>query len=943
MNKKLLTISAMFTVAVALPVAAQQSRDDFAANRAVCADNYLAYPDPVGVTYTAPPRGYQPVYISHYGRHGSRWLIGRTAYEKAYDVLREASDAGQLTPLGFRLMQSLDTLRHYAQGRDGELTPLGHRQHQGIGRRMYGNFPQLFNGKGKVEVRSSTVIRCILSMTNCINELKSLSPSLRFDIDAAANDMAFINNRDKLNDIKPFRPAGPAGSMHSDAATQPSPRFTPDRFLNSIFASESYWRNHIKHPTRFAIDDVWKIYADMQSLEPWQRVDLNGYFTDEELYAIWIKRNADWYQSHGPSTQEADSKQMMRQNRLLRNIVEKADSCLAMIKGNAKEPVTASLRFGHEVVVMPLVCSLNLNGFGTHYANTDMLEQNGWYSYRMFPMASNVQIVFYQNPKAKDSSDDATLVKVMLNEREATMPQLTPVHGGVYYRWSDLRNYMLQRVAAAEQKKSIVILFENDVHCGIDGYAQMRGLADAIERSDTASVALVSMGDYLQGALAGAISGGQYIVDIMRKMHYDAITLGNHEFDYGTEHMIELLTKVDAPVVSSNFFKYGDSKPVYAPYIIKEYGDKRIAFIGTTTPETMRSERYAFYDANDRQTYDLRTDSVYAYVQRAADEARREGADYVIVMSHLGEEVRSTGVTSHRLAAATRGIDVILDGHTHAVIPCDTVMNLDNKPVPVTQTGTQFANIGKLVITPDGKFSVSLIPTKDIPYTNAAVTATVDSIKALMSTVTSRPIATLPFPLSVHESDGSGWIVRHNTAAIGDLVADAMRQEMNADIGIINGGGLRNGLPQGNLTYGDIVSVQPFDNHLCLIEATGAQILSMLTKCTQKCPEYDGSFPHVSGMKYTVHSKTDRVTDVSILNRKTGRYEKLNPAHTYTIGLNDYYQGGGFYSTLKQCRLIKSSTKLSRDALADYLEHTLNGKVGDTYRTPQGRVTVIDD
>ena len=89
---------------------------------------------------------------------------------------------------------------------------------------------------------------------------------------------------------------------------------------------------------------------------------------------------------------------MMRQNRLLRNIVEKADSCLAMIKGNAKEPVTASLRFGHEVVVMPLVCSLNLNGFGTHYANTDMLEQNGWYSYRMFPMASNVQIVFYLAP-----------------------------------------------------------------------------------------------------------------------------------------------------------------------------------------------------------------------------------------------------------------------------------------------------------------------------------------------------------------------------------------------------------------------------------------------------------------------------------------------------------------------------------------------------------------
>ena len=128
---------------------------------------------------------------------------------------------------------------------------------------------------------------------------------------------------------------------------------------------------------------------------------------------------------------------MLRQRHLLRNIVEKADSCLALADDPAKSHVTASLRFGHEVVVMPTVCMLNLNGYGARYDNLEQLEQNEWYSYRIFPMASNIQIVFYRKPGAD------ILVKVLLNEREATMPQLTPVYGSVYYKWSDLRKYCL--------------------------------------------------------------------------------------------------------------------------------------------------------------------------------------------------------------------------------------------------------------------------------------------------------------------------------------------------------------------------------------------------------------------------------------------------------------------------------------------------------------------
>ena len=500
----------------------------------------------------------------------------------------------------------------------------------------------------------------------------------------------------------------------------------------------------------------------------------------------------------------------------------------------------------------------------------------------------------------------------------------------------------LLAVTVAAKEKSIVILYENDVHCAIDGYASMCGLRDAIAEGDTCYVGIVSAGDFLQGALPGAISHGQYIADIMRHIDYDAVTLGNHEFDYGVPRMLEMMAQTGAPVVCANFFVFGGKSPVYQPYVIRQYGKKRIAFVGVTTPESMRAESYAFVDQHDRKIYDLRTADVYRLVQEATDKARSEGADYVVVLSHLGEKDCSTGITSHGMIASTRGIDAVLDGHTHSVIPSDYVANIDGKLIPISQTGTQFENVGKLLITADGHFSTSLVATKEHTYTSPSLTAVTDSIKTLMDAVTGRTVAMLSQPLPVMNSDQT-WKVRYQETGIGNLVADAFRTEMNADIGIINGGGLRNGLPAGTVNYGDIVSVQPFDNHMCLISATGSQIMAMLTKCTKKCPSADGSFPHVSGMRYTIHTATHRVSDVMVLDRASGKYIPLQPERKYTLGVNDYYANGGFYSTLKDCALLRSDTKLGRDIMADYMEKTLNGKVGEEYGKPQGRITIIDD
>lgn len=492
------------------------------------------------------------------------------------------------------------------------------------------------------------------------------------------------------------------------------------------------------------------------------------------------------------------------------------------------------------------------------------------------------------------------------------------------------------------QRKSIVILYENDVHCAIEGYAQLAGLRDAIMQSDTAWTAVVSSGDYLQGEMYGALSEGQYIIDVMRQVGYDAVTLGNHEFDYGVKRMQELLPQLKAPIVCANFFKTGASTPCYAPYAICRYGDKRIAFVGVVTPETMESERFSFYDTNDSLLYDLRPKDVSLLVQAAVDKARGEGADYVVVLSHLGEQQPKIGITSHQLVAATRGIDAVLDGHTHSVISCDKVTNLDGKAVPITQTGTQFANVGKLVITADGNITTTLIPTQDITYSSPTVKAAIDSIYAEQKDIISRKLCHSDYLLNINDANGDN-LVRRAETNLGDLVTDAYRHVMQAEIGCYNAGGIRKGINAGTITYGDAVNALPFDNHMAKIEATGADILAMLKRCTANLPETDGQFPQVSGLRYTIHQKSHTISDVSFFDSATSAWQPLDLQRRYTVAFSDYYLGGGFYGTLKGCRQITLTTMFTRDALADYLANALGGSIPARYAHPQGRITIIDD
>lgn len=488
-------------------------------------------------------------------------------------------------------------------------------------------------------------------------------------------------------------------------------------------------------------------------------------------------------------------------------------------------------------------------------------------------------------------------------------------------------------------QKSIVILYENDVHGAVNGYPVIAGLRDAIAKSDTAWTGIVCSGDFLSGDAVCTLGSGKYITRLMGSVGYDAVTLGNHEFDFRVPRLSELLPDIKAPVVCSNFFDCVDNQQLLPSYTIHTYGDKQVAFVGVITPDTEQSEAYSFYDTNLYQIYDLRPDEVYDLVQIAVNQARDEGADYVVVLSHLGELPSESNVTSTGLVESTNGIDVVLDGHSHSVIKAFYVQNKDGKSIPITQTGTKFANIGKLLIK-DGRISTELIPLDNCHYSSATVSAVLEEVNKETSVILTKIIGSSDFDLTINDDKGQR-LCRSGETNLGDLITDIILDALPGDIGLINGGAIRVTIPAGAITYGLTVDACPFINYLCSIEATGSQLLDMLQQCTKNLPEEDGSFPHVSGMKYTIHTVSHTISDVQIYNRFTSAYESLDPDKTYTVSTVDYYRGGGFYDILLGCKLLNMTHVLLPDKFVEYFQK--HQTVDEKYRTSQGRITIIDD
>lgn len=489
--------------------------------------------------------------------------------------------------------------------------------------------------------------------------------------------------------------------------------------------------------------------------------------------------------------------------------------------------------------------------------------------------------------------------------------------------------------AKQDNEKSIVIIYENDVHSATEGYAKFAGLRDNI--SDTAFVLAVSSGDFLQGGAIASFSKGEYIIDIMNSVGYDVVTIGNHEFDYMPSRLFEMFTKLDAPTTNVNLTKTTSSEPVFNPYIIKNVGTKKIAFIGILTPETILLESYAFTDSTGNIIYSLHENEIYKLVQSAVDSARTKGADYVILLSHLGElPPLNSDITSIKLIQETSGINAVLDGHTHSVIAEQWVTNTKGDSVLLSQTGSKFSNIGKLQISKDGEFHSELIPTDDIEVKSAKVTATLDSIKKLTDKMLEQHIATSSFDLKA-DKNGERY-VRQGETNLGDLNADAFRFAMDSQIGLVNGGNIRANIPAGEITYKQILEVSPFNNDLCKIEATGAQIIEALEQGTSKLPAEFGGFLQVSGLRYSIdQSKTPKVSNVMVEN-KDGSYSNINSNQTYTVAMSSYiaYKGNEI-TAFKKSKILKDKVMSDSDALVKFFQ-SFGDSVPERYIKEQGRI-----
>ena len=413
---------------------AQTAREEFKENFYLSGSNYLDYDRQLSTTpLTAAPKGYEPFYMSHYGRHGSRWLIGEGDYTNPLNTLRDANAEGKLTAEGKAVLDKLERFYPTTIKRLGELTTVGERQHHGIGSRMAKNFPEIFKAKNvAIDARSTVVIRCILSMEAECEELAAANPTARIHNDVSESFQYYLNHdwSDRIRQAS--REGRKVRNIYERKYNH------PQRLMKVLFNDQDYVYENVRASS--LMRQLFELASNMQSHDT--DIELYSLFTEEEIYDQWRIRNVGWYLDYGAAPQ---TRSIMPYNQveLLKNIIETADTIVGVSKAQTPQ---ATLRFGHEVCVMPLACLLELGQCGAVVENLDTLD-NVWRNYRIFPMACNIQLVFYRPMKGKQGD---ILVKALLNEREMTLP-VKPVNGP-YYRWADLREYYKNKIDRFEKK-----------------------------------------------------------------------------------------------------------------------------------------------------------------------------------------------------------------------------------------------------------------------------------------------------------------------------------------------------------------------------------------------------------------------------------------------------------------------------------------------------------
>ncbi len=525
-----------------------------------------------------------------------------------------------------------------------------------------------------------------------------------------------------------------------------------------------------------------------------------------------------------------------------------------------------------------------------------------------------------------------------------------------------------------EKNGDIVILYTSDIHCGLRqgfGVIGLHQIRRTMEAAGTTTL-LVDDGDAIQGDVIGTLTKGEAIITIMNDLRYDVAIPGNHEFDYGMEYFFSAVEKAEFPYISCNFNKEGET--VLEPYVIKEAAGKKIAFIGVTTPETLvSSSPVNFQDENGNYIYGFLQDDdgslLIGEIQKNVDEVREKGADYVVVMAHMGNGEADAPYNFQTIIENTTGIDVILDGHSHDTDQV-TMNDKEGHPVIRSACGTKLQAIGYMKISgSDGSVSCGIYtwnnetPVFELLGIHNEMDEPTAKLYADLADTMNIPIGTSKVDLTIYDpvkkkSDGSPErIVRSRETNLADLTADAFRYQTGAEACLLNGGNVRDSISAGDITYGDIIRVLPFNGEVCVSALSGRQILDALEWGVRQLPGENGGFPQVSGIAYEVHADipSSCVTDLNgMFGGVTGEYrvknvtvngEPLDPERKYNVAGTSYLlkQAGDGYSMFSPEDVVLDAIQLDSQTFIDYVKDTLNGEITDTYSDPygDGRITIL--
>ena len=519
----------------------------------------------------------------------------------------------------------------------------------------------------------------------------------------------------------------------------------------------------------------------------------------------------------------------------------------------------------------------------------------------------------------------------------------------------------------------VCVLFTSDVHCGIDqgfGYVGLQQIRDSLTAQGYETI-LVDEGDAVQGEPIGTLTKGEAVIDLMNAAHYDVAIPGNHEFDYGMERFFELTEKAEFPYVSCNFNYKGEL--VFKQYVIKECAGMKIAFVGVTTPKSITSSAPAYFqDENGEFVYGFMQDEsgqkLYDAVQTAVDAAREDGADLVYLLGHLGNEASCSPWTYAEVISHTNGIDVMLDGHSHDTEQI-VMKNKDGKNVVRSACGTKLGCIGysrisaqkKIVETDIYKWENSVSAPELLNLNNAMSAPVREAIEKNQEKMQQK-VATSDALLTVYasEKDENGnrvRMIRRGETNLGDFCTDAYLYSTGADIALMNGGGIRQDIAAGDVTYGDIIKVHPFGNQVCVVRATGQQIVDALEWGAHAVSGEFGGFLQVAGIRYEIDLSVPSgcVTDENgLFVGVEGEYrvknvfvgdEPIDPNKYYTVAGTDYtlINHGDGHTAFEGAEVIMECIKLDNQALLDYIVDGLKGNISEKYSDPrgEGRITVL--